>query len=145
MTDYVVRPFSRRDLFALLADGVAEGGQQPDFNEGTLRVMETSNSWTLLADGKVTICGGTFVLWPGRHQGWTYLNAHTGRHMLSTTRKVKELMKLAGPGRIEMTVRADFTKGHRWAKMIGFEVETPVLRAFGPEGEDHVGYVKFQG
>ena len=43
----------------------------------------------------------------------------------------------------ESTVRRDFALGQRWARMLGFEIETPVLRQFGPEGEDHVGYVKF--
>ena len=46
-------------------------------------------------------------------------------------------------GRVEFTVRADFEKGHRWAKMLGFTVESPLLRAYGPLGEDHVGYVRF--
>lgn len=47
-------------------------------------------------------------------------------------------------GRIEMTVRADFTKGQRWAQLLGFSVETPVLKNYGPLGEDHTGYVRIQ-
>jgi hypothetical protein len=30
----------------------------------------------------------------------------------------------------------------KWAKMLGFRVETPLLTMFGPEGESHVSYVR---
>ena len=43
-----------------------------------------------------------------------------------------------------MTVLKDFKQGHRWAKILGFELETPTLRAYGPAGEDHAGYVRIR-
>jgi hypothetical protein len=45
-------------------------------------------------------------------------------------------------GRLELTVRFDFDEGHRWAKMLGFKVETPVMPFYGPEGEPHSMYVR---
>jgi hypothetical protein len=41
-----------------------------------------------------------------------------------------------------MQVRADFEMGNRWAKMLGFEVETPLMKNYWPGGIDAVGYVK---
>ncbi len=60
--------------------------------------------------------------------------------MLAITRAVKKQLQ-ATPGRIEMTVRTDFPQGHRWAELLGFEQEA-VFKQYGPEGEDHVGYVR---
>lgn len=121
--------------------GAAEGG---DFRHdiATLMTLEQQNSWTVVVDGEPVACGGTMMQWPGRHQAWMYLNKDSGQHMLLVTRAVRRALdKVAG--RVELTVRSDFEQGHRWAKMLGFTVESPKLEAFGPEGEDHTGYVRF--
>jgi hypothetical protein len=86
-------------------------------------------------------CAGTIEQWRGRRTCWAYLNKDTGPNMRWITRRCKEHLD-AIPGRLEFTVRQDFAAGHRWAKLLGFEVETPLLVAYGPEGEDHVGYVR---
>jgi hypothetical protein len=39
-------------------------------------------------------------------------------------------------------VHAGFKDGKRWAEALGFSVETPVLRQYGPDGADHVGYLR---
>jgi hypothetical protein len=72
---------------------------------------------------------------------WTYLGQNTQRDMVRITKEA--LRKLSEvKGRIEMTVRADYRQGLRWAEMLGFRVETPLLEKFGPFGEDHVGFVR---
>jgi len=122
---------------------LAEGEPAP-FDVDTLLVLEKQNSWTVVADGNPVACGGTLEQWPGRHIAWVYLNKETGAHMKFITRAVqKGMAKLKG--RIEMTVRADFAQGHRWARILGFRIENEpgILRAFGPQGEDHVAYVRF--
>lgn len=133
-------PFQRWHLGWIRNGGEAvggEGGLTPE----VLAQLERQNSWTVVVDGFAIACGGTMMQWPGRHIAWAYLNPYTGPHMLFITQAVEK--KLAEvDGRVELTVRKDFEKGHRWAKMLGFRVETPTLEAFGPLGEDHVGYVK---
>lgn len=83
--------------------------------------------------------------WPGRHNAWFVPTSLAPHCMLRITRLVD---KFTGPvkGRIEVTVRADFAAGHRWAKMLGFEVENApgLLMGYGPMGEDHIAYVRFQ-
>lgn len=106
-----------------------------------LKPCEKLYSWTGVVDGKPIGCAGVVTQWPGRHVLWAYLRPDTGPHMLWITRQVKERLALY-EGRLEMTVRADFAAGLRWAGMLGFTVETPVLTAYGPEGEDHVGYIR---
>lgn len=109
--------------------------------EPALRELERQNSWTGVVDGQPIICAGTIQQWGSRHIAWAYLSLDTGPHMRWITRQV--LRNLAGvKGRIESTVRMDFEAGHRWAKLLGFHVETPCMKAYGPHGEDFVGYVR---
>jgi len=136
-----VVPFRRWHLAWLLESGEAKGGQM-QFDIDTLLVLEKQNSWTVVVDGDPVACGGTIEQWPGRHTAWTYLNEKSGPYMISVTRTVQD--KLAQiRGRVETTVRCDFNAGHRWMAMLGFRVETERMKAYGPEGEDHTGYVRF--
>lgn len=139
---YVVTPFRAWHLKWLMARGnPAEGvGAVPP--ENALRDVEKQNSWTGVWSGDPIAAGGTMMQWPGRHTAWMFLPVDSGPHMLWITREVARNLRNV-VGRVEMTVRKDFEAGHRWAKMLGFDVETPLLRAYGPQGEDHVGYVRF--
>lgn len=104
--------------------------------------LQAQNSWTGVVDGDPVVCAGTFEQWPGRHIAWAYLAHDTGPHMLWITREVKKAL-VRVEGRVELTVRSDFPAGMKWAELLGFEVETPRLKRFGPSGEDHVGFVRF--
>lgn len=111
-------------------------------HDSVLAQMEEANSYTGIVDGNVVFCAGTLAQWPTRHIGWALLHERLSRpHILWITREVRAGLECV-KGRIEMTVRADFTQGQRWAKAIGFRVETPLLEAYGPDGEDHIGYVR---
>lgn len=141
---YEVTRFKRWHLDWLLEDGDAEGGMGAFISQAELMYLERMASYTLSYDGKPILCGGTMTQWPGRHMGWAYLNKHSGRHMLAVTRAAREHLD-GVRGRIDFTVRRDFAAGHKWAKLLGFEIENPpgILRAYGPEGEDHIAYVRF--
>lgn len=134
-------PFRRWHMPWLLEQGSAEGTGMP-YDVDTLMTLEKQNSWSAVIDGKPIACGGTLQHWPGRHQAWTYMTPHTSRHMRFITRAVESALEKV-TGRIELTVRADFPQGQRWAKMLGFKVETPCLEDYGPQGEAHIGYVRF--
>lgn len=119
----------------------AEGGKMALTSEQMAMLAET-DCWTIACDGDPIICGGFIPYWSGRCMAWTYMGANAGPHIVHITRVVRE--KLAAvKGRIEMTVRADFANGLRWARMLGFTVETPCMKGYGPLGEDHVGFVRF--
>jgi len=107
-------------------------------------IEDRGNAFTLLANEEVVACGGTLPLWPGRNTAWMIFTPGAGRYMRRITRMVKRELDLT-PGRVEMTVVKDYALGHRWARMLGFEVETPCLREYGPLREDHTGYVKLNG
>lgn len=118
----------------------AEAGPAP--SPALLAQLEQQNSWTFMIDGEVIACAGTTTQWPGRHAAWAVLDQQrSGRHMGWITRETRK--NLDGvKGRIEMTVRTDFPQGLKWARMLGFRIETPRLERYGPDGEDHVGFVR---
>ena len=119
----------------------AEGGLVMQLSDAMLAQLEREASWTGVVDGDPVACGGTLQQWPGRHLAWAYIARGTLPLMPWITEH--SLRYVSRPkGRVEMTVRRDFPAGHRWAKRLGFRVETPLLEAYGPEGEDHVGFVR---
>lgn len=143
ITDFQVVPFRRHHLAWLEAAGKAAGGSAPAMDAATLDFLERSGtSWTGVVDGEPVGCGGTIQQWPGRHIAWTYLGQAAGPYMLSITRAVRKHLQ-GVKGRVELTVRCDFEKGHRWAELLGFSIECPILERYGPEGEPHTSYVRF--
>lgn len=136
-----VVPFKRHHYDWLRESNPTADGGAFAAPEGVLSQLERQNSWTGVIDGTPIACAGTIQQWPGRHTAWAYMGRNTGRHMVWITRAV--LANLATvKGRIELTARSDFALGQRWAEMLGFRVETPCLEQYGPQGEDHVGYVR---
>jgi hypothetical protein len=110
-------------------------------NRAVLEQLESENTWTAAVDGTPIAVAGTMQLWSGRHMAWAHMTPATGPHMLWITQAtLRNLERVSG--RVELTVRSDFDAGHRWAKMLGFRVETPRMESYGPTGVDHVGYVR---
>lgn len=143
MTERLVVPFKRWHYEWLAAAGAPVEGQTIVLDNATLTALERANSWTGVVDGDPIVCAGTMKQWEGRHYAWAYLAKNTGPHMLWITRQVRKgFMDVRG--RIEFTVRSDFAAGLEWARLLGFKVETPCLEKYGPNGEDHVGFVRIQ-
>lgn len=118
------------------------GQERIQIGEPVLADLEKHNSWTAVVDGDVIACAGTMQDWPGRHRAWAFMTYATKDHMLWLTRSVREKISEL-KGRIEFTVRADFAAGHRWAHLLEFGPEAHFVQ-WGPEGEDHIQYVRFQ-
>lgn len=141
---YQMKPFQAQDHDELKRLGGEGIGGHLDMAPEMLKFMATHPSWTLFYNGNPVCAGGYVPLWPGRYLGWAFLNTLTPKHMLPITRYSRKVMALP-VGRVEISVRSDFAPGQRWAELLGFKIETPLLRAYGPKGEDHIGYVRFNG
>ncbi len=141
--DRRVAPFRRHHYQWLRESNPTADGGMFVATDSILAQLESQNSWTGVVDGTPIACAGTYQQWPGRHTAWAYLGKNTAPHMRWITAAVVANLA-AVKGRVELTVRSDFPIGQRWAEMLGFRVETPCLQAYGPQGEDHVGYVRFR-
>lgn len=118
------------------------GQERISIGQPVLEGLEKHNSWTAVLDNDVIACAGTIQEWPGRHRAWAFMTYATSSHMLWLSRAVlakTEHLK----GRIDFTVRSDFHAGHRWAQLLDFKAEA-LFEKWGPEGEDHIQYVRIQ-
>lgn len=140
----IFKKFRATDFLEVSVQPVVESGMGVPFTVPDLQVLQglVGNSWTGHLGALAVACGGTIEVWPKRHLAWCYLTRPAVPHLRRITRLAAEITALP-EGRVEATVRADFPRGHRWMEMLGFEVETPLLKRYGPYGEDHVGYVRF--
>lgn len=94
-------------------------------------------AWTALDDGEPMACAGVVEVWQGRAYAWALLSEHAGRHMLALTREIRFRLARLPFRRVEMAVDAGFDAGARWARMLGFRLETPEpMRGYLPHGHD---------
>lgn len=81
-------------------------------------------AWTGLENGLVIGCAG---VWDQGHKGmlWALLSENCkGSMMIQITKKVLRELVLMKNRRLEFHVR-DLPEQHRWARMLGFNLETP--------------------
>lgn len=140
MTYAVVKLRAWQYRWLLESQEAAEGGR-PELTGEHFAALEASDCWTMVCDGDPIACGGVMEHWRGRYVAWIYMGKNASEHIVAITRIARDKVSRA-KGRVEMTCRADFAQGLRWARMLGFVVETPLLKAYGPQGEDHVGFVR---
>lgn len=105
----------------------------PDYVRG---LLQFGKNFAALYDGRVIAIGGTLELWRHRLQAWALLSNDARRHLLPLTRIVRAYFAEQPETRIETAVRSDFTAGHRWARMCGFEREG-TMRGYTEAGEDY--------
>lgn len=126
-----LRPFMPGDLIGF----DVQPQQAEDFSSHGGHGVPAGQSWTALYGARPVACGGLVEQWSGRAYAWSLLTREAGPHLLSLTREIRSLLDAAPFARIEMAVDADFKAGHRWAKLLGFECETPEpMQKFFPNG-----------
>lgn len=112
----------------------------PAFNH----VLEKGMSLSFFAGSRCVGAGGIAPIFKHRAVAWTYLGADSGPYMHQITRKAREMFALYPADRIEMLVDYTHDAGHRWAKLLGFEVETARMRKSGIYGNDETMYVRIR-
>lgn len=103
---------------------------------GQAKSLEAAQAFTGLVDGRPVICAGVIEIHPGRALSWSYVDRSAGVNFLFIHRAVRRFLELCDYRRIEAEVAFDFEAGHRWIRMLGFELEAPRLRSYLPDGRD---------
>jgi hypothetical protein len=86
-------------------------------------------------DGTVYATAGIIPQWEGRALAWAMIAHDAGPHFLRITREVRLFLASCGFRRIETSVDAAFPQAFRWARVLGFECETPKpMRGYGHQG-----------
>ena len=131
----IVVPFEREHLHRMVIQQKQQGLEHlvtPD----VCGVLEGGQSYTALDGDEVVACAGVIEITQGRAVAWAYISQGVGRRMRFVTRAVKNFLDLTQFRRIEMDVDCEFPQAHRWAKMLGFEMECERRRSFTPDGRD---------
>ncbi|MDP3939806.1 MAG: hypothetical protein Q8R92_16940 [Deltaproteobacteria bacterium] len=111
-----------------------------------LKSLEGPYAVTLMDDGKPLICAGALLYWKDRALVWSFLSSRVGRRNMAVVhREAMRFLDALPIRRLEASVDVGFEQGHRWMKMLGFEVEAPLQRRFQVDGTDCVGYVRIRG
>lgn len=92
--------------------------------------------------GEVLGIGGIFPQLWGGGLAWAWLSRSWRKHAREMTSGIKALLAESDYPRIEVGVLADFKLGHSWAERLGFYLETPLARKWGPDCLDYSIYVR---
>jgi RimJ/RimL family protein N-acetyltransferase len=98
-------------------------------------------AWTAEHDGQVIAIAGVLPQWENRATAWALIAKSAGEHFKAIHDAVVEFLDRAPFRRIDATVDVGFTQGHRWIKMLGFELEG-YMRAYRPDGADMLLYAR---
>ena len=102
--------------------------------------LEQIGGTAAIEDGVVLGIAGIMPKWEGSGVAWAWLAKGWRKHARAITEEIKRTLAESEVKRIETAVRVDFSAGHRWAKMLGFELEVSAARKWGPDGETYSIY-----
>ena len=104
--------------------------------------LARSNAFAAVENGEVLGCGGVIEFWKDRASVWAILSGNCGPHFVKMHRAVSKFLTLADYRRLEATADVNFGPGQRWLEMLGFRLETPVMKHYLPNGADAAMYVR---
>lgn len=136
-----IQPFRAEDFFAMTPQP-AQAWVRGTLTLEQLRGAENPRSFTCWADGAPVCCYGWFEVCATRAVAWTFIAADAGPYFTAVHRAVKAELESLPHRRVETTVDWDFEEGHRWVRMLGFEMEHPRLRAYREDGGDSALYAR---
>lgn len=107
------------------------------------KLAEAGNSYTIKANDRVVFCGGAIVYWEGRAEVWSIIDRDCREHFYAIHKATKRFLEVLSMRRVEATVDHGFEQGHRWVRTLGFQLETPCMKGYRPNGGDCAMYVRF--
>lgn len=136
----IVVPFQKYHIDQI----VVQEKQQDKFPHMTEEMKESLTreaSFTGIdEDGTILAIAGIMPLSDCRCFAWSYLSGNLKHKLVPLTKVVKRYLDTVPYHRIEMHVECDFAQGHRWAKMLGFEMECERMRHVTPDRRDMALY-----
>jgi hypothetical protein len=136
-----VVPYKAEHLMALKL----QAGQEyclPYVTDEYARMLEGQFAFTAI-DGDVVIAvGGVAELWENRALAWSFIDHRAGKYFTQLHKAVLRVLEVIPYRRIEAETSCDFEQGHRWLKMLGFELEAPRMKAFRVDGGDSALYAR---
>lgn len=102
------------------------------------------HSWSVLRGTEVLVCAAIVECAPHRAKVWSVVSEAAGPHLYQISRIALQEMKKLPYTRLEATVDCEFEAGHRWMKVLGFELEAERMRLFSDDKRDHALYARIK-
>jgi hypothetical protein len=109
-------------------------------NETVTRLRTYSDAKAGLIAGEPMVCAGITKLWTGRGHLWCVLSEKIVDHPITVFRGMRRYLNSQPFNRVEMDNPFGFTKGHKRALMLGFEIQCLLARKYLPGGGDASTY-----
>jgi len=112
----------------------------PDYHEYVAENALRGFSWTGICQGRPVAVFGVRPLWSTNFEAWMVPGEGIERNAIAVLRGARHILDSVivefGLLRLQITVRCENEVAFRFAKRLGFKVESKMLR-FGPEGADY--------
>ena len=115
----------------------------PEMSADLSRLAQKGLAFTAEQHGDVLAIAGVTPQWENRALAWALIGDCAGQHFPSIHKAVRRFLERAPYRRIEASVDVGFEQGHRWIKMLGFEIEG-YMRAYRPDGADMLLYARIK-
>lgn len=137
----IVLPFKKEHLQQMVIQQRQQGLEHL-LTDDVYAMLANNQSYTALDGDEVLACAGVIEVAPGRACAWAYISSDVGSRMKFVTKAVRRFLDASQFRRIEMDVDCDFPQAHRWAKMLGFDMECERRKSFTPDGRDCALYAR---
>lgn len=104
--------------------------------------LEEIGGFAAVDGADVLAIGGILEQWRGVGLAWAWLSRSWRRHARAITASALRHLEDSDLHRIEVAVRCGFKPGAAWVDRLGFTLETPVARKWGPDGKDYSIWVR---
>lgn len=103
--------------------------------------------WVLYCDGRVISIFGLVDFWPGRCESFTFMGKNLGSKFIVAFKTIKKKLYEFLPryNRIECVIETDDKENQRWARALGFKLETERMHKFSTNGTDCSMFVLIGG
>lgn len=105
-------------------------------------MLEDVGGVTAIHEGEVLGIAGIMPKWEGSGVAWAWLSRGWLRHARAITEEIQRALDASELDRVELAVKVNFDRGHRWARRLGFILETECARKWGPDGASYSIYAR---
>lgn len=138
----IIRPFEPDDIENLILQPAQDYLRPMVSGKGYGEALAQGEAWTGIDDGRIVACGGVCPLHGYMGNAWAMIAADLKNGFLIVHRVAERVLSSYPAQRIEAHIDCDFENGHRWAKVLGFELESLRMRKFTPDGRDVALYAR---
>jgi hypothetical protein len=117
------------------------GKMYPEITSTHRALLEKNNlTFSVVRGDRIFLCGGVIQYWPGRGEVWAIFDKEIKGDFFRLHKIALRFLDVLPMKRIEAVVNVDFKQGHRWAKLLGFKLDSERLKHYFSDGADAALY-----